>query len=716
MRLRRITIDASRPLIAAVTGATFLVSSSGGQAIAIPLAGGGTPFPAATPELETDGATLYPDQGRLELRGTHLNGARVVWKGLAAADERRCLEPRSIARAEQCFVSVPRDLPIGTVFTLLPPSVPGAATDRSPPLLGIVFRPARTVVDRVIQADAVVDLTGGAGRVPLVHPEAVAAVDCAPARCELGEAGISVRAVGSASTTVVLKLRLAPGYMATRGDGLEAVVTRSLTIAHCSADVVSGPPLRTPAAGRVIVKLDPRCGRDARALRWTVNGAAAEVQRLEPIDGAVYVQLGTRGLEGSEATVLAARPEPDDTVVAIARIDLRAPPLVKATLELPTIGPVGFLPTNRDAVVRAAPAGDGARLVPLPIEGAYQVKRGMEGEAETWRVRGEDSAGGFVELRFGYRMPSLPPPFSATDLWVLTEPLQRPIRQANVPAPLGASALGTDPLIELVCADARGLAHRITPGARANVPFAQRDSCRLVIHREHFAPEDGTQDLTVEVNITKLDDSARAESHFSERMLLRPGREPRVFWVRGVKARFDRVSVHVAHVEDETADAGADGGAAGARPKVPAAQWSLIFGEGRIRFYAAAAIPTGLFRITAPSDVLTLNFGALARVTWLSPEGREGLVGLELGALGIGLAATQGFPRTLAALGGIGVAIPIGNRGEPSQASVNLHAWLAYELRDEYHLVAGDPSSPLARHVSFLFGPSITIGNVGTNL
>ena len=141
-----------------------------------------------------------------------------------------------------------------------------------------------------------------------------------------------------------------------------------------------------------------------------------------------------------------------------------------------------------------------------------------------------------------------------------------------------------------------------------------------------------------------------------------------------------------------------------------------MVGEGRIRFYATATIPTGLFRITAPSDVLTLNFGALSRLTWLDREGQEGLLGLEFGALGIGLAATPGFPRTLAVLTGLGVGVPIGNRGEKTEASVNLHAWLAYELRDDYHLTPGHPESPLASHLSFLFGPSITIGNVGTNL
>jgi hypothetical protein len=142
----------------------------------------------------------------------------------------------------------------------------------------------------------------------------------------------------------------------------------------------------------------------------------------------------------------------------------------------------------------------------------------------------------------------------------------------------------------------------------------------------------------------------------------------------------------------------------------------VVVGEGHLRFYATAAIPTGLFRMTAPSDVLTLNFGVLSRLTWLDRDGHEGLLGLEFGAMGIGLAATPGFPRTLAVLAGVGVGVPIGNRGEPSQASVNLHAWAAYELRHDFPLDPLNVNGPQASHWSLLFGPSITFGNVGTNL
>jgi hypothetical protein len=213
-------------------------------------------------------------------------------------------------------------------------------------------------------------------------------------------------------------------------------------------------------------------------------------------------------------------------------------------------------------------------------------------------------------VRFGYRVDGLPAPFAATDLAVVTEALQRPIHEASVPAPIGPSATGPEPLVELVCTDEHGNLQRIVPGKRTSIPFRRRDGCRVIVHRERFEPEDGTQDLTVEVEVTKVDDRARSDAHVNERMLLRPGPEPRIFWIKGVKAQFDRVTVRVAHVADDDRYTGARD----TRTSLPAVQWTLVVGEGHLRFYATAAIPTGLFHITAPSGVLTLNFGALSRL------------------------------------------------------------------------------------------------------
>jgi hypothetical protein len=663
---------------------------------------------AAPSEIDATGTTLYLDQGRLELRGTGLRGVRVEWRAGARSGGDACVAPLlggASAKLETCALSVPKDLPADTAFDWSPAATAGALPGGKPPE---ALRPARIVLDHLLAPAAAVDLSSGIGRLPVVHAEAVSTVDCTPARCEPDDGAIVVRGVSGTATSLTVRFRLSPHYFIARGDALDTVSSRPVPVVHCGATIVSGSPLRRSEATRVILRLDGRCAADARELRWTVNGDAARLERVEHVDGSSFVQLGVGDVEDAQVTVLATRPEPDGSVVAAAHADTRPAPQPRATLELPTFGRISFIPTNREADLRTPSVGEHARLVPLPVEGAYTVS--LAGRA--LRVRGEESAGGFVSLRFGYRLDTLPAPFAATDLAILTEAVQRPVREASVPIPLGASLLGPAPLVELLCSDSSGRTERIPAGAEHSIPYAQRDSCHLVIHRERFKPEDGTQDVTVDVSVTKVDDSARADSHVSERLILRAGAQPRVFWIHGVRAPFDRVTVRITHVVDEAHDVGGSEVYA----NLPAAQWSIVVGQGHVRFYATAAIPTGLFRITAPSDVLTLNFGALSRLTWLDREGHEGLVGLELGAMGIGLAATPGFPRTLAVLGGLGVGVPIGNRGESSQTSVNLHAWVAYELRDEYFIDQVNKTGPLASHWSFLFGPSITIGNVGTNL
>jgi hypothetical protein len=53
------------------------------------------------------------------------------------------------------------------------------------------------------------------------------------------------------------------------------------------------------------------------------------------------------------------------------------------------------------------------------------------------------------------------------------------------------------------------------------------------------------------------------------------------------------------------------------------------------------------------------------------------------------------------------VSVPIANRNAITQASINVHAWFETDLSRN----VGDSS-----RYAFVFGPSITIGNVGTNL
>ena len=69
-----------------------------------------------------------------------------------------------------------------------------------------------------------------------------------------------MRAVNGASTTVVLKLRLAPAYLASRGDALETLVTRNVAIAHCGESI----RIMTGISIRASTRLEPIIASRAR--------------------------------------------------------------------------------------------------------------------------------------------------------------------------------------------------------------------------------------------------------------------------------------------------------------------------------------------------------------------------------------------------------------------------------------------------------------------
>ena len=113
-------------------------------------------------------------------------------------------------------------------------------------------------------------------------------------------------------------------------------------------------------------------------------------------------------------------------------------------------------------------------------------------------------------------------------------------------------------------------------------------------------------------------------------------------------------------------------------------QWPLAIEGGRLRLYATAAIPAGLYRINKPTGQLTLNFGVLSRITWLDDRGKEGLLGAELGLMGMGLIQRPGaidYPPTIGAVARLGIRVPLGGG-----AAVGVHVWAAYEFRETLQL------------------------------
>jgi hypothetical protein len=314
-----------------------------------------------------------------------------------------------------------------------------------------------------------------------------------------------------------------------------------------------------------------------------------------------------------------------------------------------------------------------------------------------------------VVLQFGYRVPSLPAPLDKVDLGVLSDSLQRGVREANVPAPFGVSASSSpEPLVEMQCTNDQGEAIRVIPGLTAHIPFRNRDDCRLLFHRDRLSREYGTQKLQLTIDVTKVDGTPRPEAKVDQTFVMRTGNELRIAWVKGISAPYDRAVIKLFLSPDETHYLGATElvGAA------PIAQWTVLFGTGRLRLYGTTAIPTGLYRLgvgnSAGNGAMSLSFGVISRLTWLDTDGKEGLLGLEAGVMAFALTgdqtATMQSLTQVGAVGGLGVAIPIANPGAPSQASINLHMWF------EQRLTSGGVGSPQA----LIFGPSISFGNVGT--
>jgi len=91
--------------------------------------------------------------------------------------------------------------------------------------------------------------------------------------------------------------------------------------------------------------------------------------------------------------------------------------------------------------------------------------------------------------------------------------------------------------------------------------------------------------------------------------------------------------------------------------------------------------------MTSPSGQLTLNFGVLSRIVKLDRRGKESLLGLELGLMGMGLlqpANTTPYPATLGAVGGVGIRLPLGG----SDTAIAIHMWACTSF------VAATPRTP----------------------
>ena len=201
----------------------------------------------------------------------------------------------------------------------------------------------------------------------------------------------------------------------------------------------------------------------------------------------------------------------------------------RVSLDMPEHGRLDFIPSNRKALIHVSGAPDGYRLVPLSRIGAYDINTLEGGQYD---VRGDAIGGGFVSLQFGLRNDALPEEIRNLNLAVLSEQVQRAVREVSVPAPF-SKLDGDEKLLELLCDDADGNTLTIKPGAEARLPFVSRASCRLVIYRDRLDPSYGAQEVTVVMDTKTSKGGGRSSASLNERVILRPGGQRRTIWLPG---------------------------------------------------------------------------------------------------------------------------------------------------------------------------------------
>jgi hypothetical protein len=669
----------------------------------------------AWPTLDPSSVVFAPDQASVEARGRGLTGVSLAWRSNTASGTDTCQSPKLEPNTERCSWTVGHNMPVtpGTGLLWVPPGgragadvVTFDADGKQAPLETFVVSPARVNLANLLPPDASLDLSTGRGEVTLAHAESIVAVDCGDVRCELSNDKLIVRSLSSNVNSVDVRFKLLPGVFVAKGLGFDTVPVAHLAVVHCPMSVASTAPLRGVENARLVVRIDGRCAEELPGLRFLSGGTALDVLSTQSDSNGAEALLRVGATDAQSLTITAVHKDAPGVAVAVARAETAPAPAVTETLEIEGHPNLSFIPNNRPAVVHARTLPGHAHLVPLAVPGVYSVEKRSSG----FTITGDANASGQASLRFGYRDDTLSGDFANVDLATLASPIQRSIHEANLTAPFGASALGSRPLAEFVCGAGPRGSVRVVPGVAGHLPFELRDGCRVIFHRERLSPEFGTQKLTLDVEVMDADGASRGEARVSSSIVLRPGPEPLFAWLHGIKQPFDRVIVRLAHVADEAHYVNA----LEIQTGTPELKWAAVFGTGSARLYATTAIPTGLYRFgdARHSGVLTLNFGILSRLTWLNADGHEGFLGLEAGVMAIGLANETGDTgRSLTQVGavcGLGISVPIANRASPTQASINLHGWFEERISDS--------GSDGGRRAAFIFGPSISIGNVGANL
>jgi hypothetical protein len=670
----------------------------------------------AMPSVQPNSIVWNVDAGRLDLSGHHLQGAVLRWRSTVRGSDPNvpaertgadvCRDPQvGVGGLETCSFNIDRSVPahpLALSLSIYPAGAPPTgrifvfdAQARPVTLPG--WSPDKLVVTALLPPDASLDQQADGGRLTLQHPEAVGSVSCGAALCELVDGGLSVHGDLGPDASLQVRLSLRPHvFFQAAGGGLSSQAYASVPIQRCPVSLASPPPLRGVGNQFVVLRLGGRCAHDTD-LHYTINGAPSRVVQTQAVGELTYAVLRAERSAAEELGVVVSH---GTQVVGTARAHTQVLPALHTRLRLGHFGEVDFIPTNRPVTALLPILPEGGQLVPLPVEGVYTT---LPDAGDAFGVRGVETTTGWVALRLALRDKSLPPQLRGLNLVELTDSVERLLKPASLPI-----SLADDTFVELRCGVEPDGPTAQRPGKVSNIPFADRDSCHLVLHRERLHPEDGEQSLRISASVTAVDGLPRPEASLDQRVRLRPGLQARKVYLGGVLAPFDRVVVRVGVLADDAHYSVATDEKIGAAPL----QWSLIMGTSRARFFATTAFPTGLFRVAdvGHSGIMGLNSGVLFRLVGLTDEGRQTLVGLEAGMMWLGIAGDQTKSKLGQAglVAGISIGVPIANVSRVAQASISLHAWAEYEISRAVLHTNGQPWG-------FVFGPSLSLGDVGVN-
>ena len=503
--------------------------------------------------MDPDSVTLDVDAGTLEgARARGLRGIGVAWRTKSASGADICHDPKPVGPLKRCVWAVAHGDLAADARAPSPLSSGSPRADKRHPAarspcstrtgrrsqLLISRSPRRPCSSRACSAPDAgpwICRPAPAKVAFTLHPEAIASVDCVGATCALAGGKLAVRGQTNLVSSVDVKLSFTRGVSFKRDEHVESRATLRLSVLHCPMSFAAGPPLRGLDSALTVLRFEGRCADDVSELHFLEGNRPLEVLRTEVQAGTAWAVLRLGRVTANEISVTALRGGSSEIPVAVGRTATRAAPDVRSVLEIPGLPRLAFIPSNRGAVVHVPPVGNDASLVLLPLDGVYSTE--TRGHSTLIRNRRRVRSRRFHAAFRLPRLHALPPALRDTDLAILEDPLGRPIHEVNIPAPLARHPRPPRTARPgRVRQESRQTATRLVPGETARLPYAMRDGCRLIVHRERLSAEYGTQKLASRSTCSAptAAPAAKRTPLDLQTLVLRAGQEPLEAWIHGV--------------------------------------------------------------------------------------------------------------------------------------------------------------------------------------